>query len=174
MQAIGVAGLLLAQLLFWGNSSQRTFPPATSADGNNLVLNGYGIRELWWLDLYAVGLYLPQRNSNLSQINQPDMPKSIWIKLLYAGPRPKDLPRSLKRELFPVLTPSQEQALEAAYDTLKRGDLIRIVYTPEGGTQMFLNGKHVVTADHRVMERLLDRWIGPAPVSKDLRRLLLG
>ena len=46
-----------------------TLPNTMSLEGADLVLNGAGLREKLWIDLYAGGLYLPSKSSDAKLFN---------------------------------------------------------------------------------------------------------
>ena len=39
-----------------------------TVEGKKLVLNGAGIREKWWIDLYVGSLYLPKKSTNGTEV----------------------------------------------------------------------------------------------------------
>jgi Chalcone isomerase-like len=75
-----VVGLLLPAIVAADvNVSGASFPERMTVDGHPLVLNGYGVRETWWINLYAVALYLPHHSADVTFIKQDDVPRrSEW------------------------------------------------------------------------------------------------
>src|SRR6476620_10796808 len=51
-------------------------------EGQNLVLNGAGIREKMWIDLYVGALYLPKKNNNASEIINSADPAAIKLTII--------------------------------------------------------------------------------------------
>ena len=49
---------------------------------DSLVLNGGGIREKFWLDLYVGGLYLTQKESNAQAIIDANQPMAIYLEIV--------------------------------------------------------------------------------------------
>jgi hypothetical protein len=47
------------------------------------VLNGSGVRETWWVNLYAIALYLPTRSSDIIYIKEDDVAKAIRVKVVW-------------------------------------------------------------------------------------------
>ena len=171
-----LAVLLIAMLPFiGGDSSQKPpFPQQITIDARQLVLNGYGTREAWWVSMYRVGLYLPRQSSDLDYIRQEDVAKSIWVTVTYGGSIPENIPQNWQQELFPALEKSAQQQLKSAYERLSEGDRIRIQYLPSEGTTLFLNDRKILSGKHQLMQQFLDIWLGPKPVSENLKRLLLN
>ena len=90
-------GLLLLMLL---SGYPETAPAATRAgaefpdtlelEGVSLVLNGAGIRRVFFIDAYAAGLYLQQKSSDADQILAADEPMALELEIvtgLQAGSR---------------------------------------------------------------------------------------
>ena len=48
----------------------------------SLVLNGGGIREKFWIDLYIGGLYLTQKESNAQTIIEANQPMAIYLEIV--------------------------------------------------------------------------------------------
>lgn len=142
--------------------------------GEQLPLVGHGVRESFFMSLYAVGLYLPEDSSDLSYIRSDDIPKSIRIKVLWDGSMP-DIPQSWSDELWPVLPEHDTTTLRRRYRNLNEGDLIRAEYAPGQGTTLYLNGEEIVSEPGATLiNGMLDIWLGGTPVSENLKRLLLS
>ena len=54
-------------LSFWAWSAELagvTLPNTTEVAGETLKLNGIGLREKFWIDIYAAALYLPFKSKS--------------------------------------------------------------------------------------------------------------
>lgn len=150
----------------------KTVPRQLAFADHQLILNGYGERERWFMDVYGLALYLPKKSSSTAFIRSRETPSAIRIRVNYDPPaeapdRWEETFRSeLSRELFNRMT--------NVYENLEAGDVIMFTYAPDHGTKAFRNGR-LLFADkgHGLMDGLLDQWLGSRPVSKNLRRLLL-
>lgn len=86
---------ILVALVFWCNLVQAatldgvTFPDSYPVDGQNLVLNGLGLRTLTILNVrvYAAGLYVAQRSRDAQQIMGSPTPKVLLLQFLRSGSR---------------------------------------------------------------------------------------
>jgi hypothetical protein len=170
-----VVGLLLPAIVAADvNVSGASFPERMTVDGHPLVLNGYGVRETWWINLYAVALYLPHHSADVTFIKQDDVPKAIRVEAVYDGSVPNAVPENWQDEFYPKLTPEVTARFKAAYAAIKHGDVILITYAPDRGIQVQLNGRPLLAdPGPGLMTASLDLWIGAQPVSQNLRRLLL-
>jgi len=148
------------------------FPQVETVGSHHLVLNGYGERERWFLNVYGCALYAPRKTSSPEYLMTRSTPSAIRILVKVTPPsEPPDrweetFQAHLANELFSRMT--------AVYEDLEAGDVLLFAYAPEDGTKAFLNGRLLFTdVGHGLMRGLLDQWLGPRPVSSNLRRLLL-
>ena len=59
-----------------------TFYSEIKLGADNLVLNGGGLREKWFIDLYVGALFLQQKSKDANKILNADAPMVIQIKLV--------------------------------------------------------------------------------------------
>ena len=79
-----VAFLLAAFLVLSLSAEARTIggvemDETYEVNGTQLVLNGVGIREKFFADIYVAGLYLKEKSSDFRQIMDADEPMAIRI-----------------------------------------------------------------------------------------------
>lgn len=148
------------------------FPQVETVGGHHLILNGYGERERWFMNVYGCALYAPRKTSSPKYLMTQSTPSAIRI-LVKVSPPPEPPDRweetfqaELSNELF--------SRMISVYEDLEAGDVLLFAYAPGHGTRAFLNGR-ILFRDpgHDLMHGLLDQWLGPRPVSSNLRRLLL-
>lgn len=170
-----VAGLALSVVLSWQVAADErplSFPRQLQVLGERLVLNGYGERERWMMDVYGCALYLPEKSASLDYILSPDTPSAIRIVVNYNPP--SDPPDRWESTFRQELSRELLGRMMGVYDDLEAGDVVMFAYAPGHGTKALLNGRRLFTdRGHGLMAALLDQWLGPRPVSKNLRRLLL-
>ena len=155
-----------------GGDLPESFPIRQTVSGTHLVLNGYGVRERLFLDVYGCALYAPRRTSSSDYLMAPTTPTAIRIRVDLTPPA--DPPARWEETFRNALTPALYAHLTSVYEGLAAGDVLLFTYAPERGTRAYLNNRHVFTvAGHGLMRGLLDQWLGPYPVSADLRRQLL-
>lgn len=168
-------GLALCVLLSWQAAAEdrpRSFPRQLEVLGERLVLNGYGERERWMMDVYGCALYLPEKSSSLDYILSPGTAAAIRIVVNYDPP--SDPPDRWESTFRQELSKELLGRMMDVYDDLEAGDVVLFAYAPGHGTKALLNGHRLFTDEgHGLMAALLDQWLGPRPVSKNLRRLLL-
>ncbi len=55
----------------------------TTDDGQRLVLNGVGLREKFWIDVYVGSLYLPAKSDDVTEILSKPGPWRIQLDFIY-------------------------------------------------------------------------------------------
>lgn len=161
----------------WGASAfseeiPYAIPETLTLSGQELVLNGYGERERWFMDVYNCALYLPHRSTSREFIMAATTPTAIRIRVIYDPPA--DVPDRWEETFQAELSNELFDRMTDVYEKLDVGDIVIFAYVPGQGTKAYRNDKLLFTdKGHGLMQGLLDQWIGPRPVSKNLRRLLL-
>jgi hypothetical protein len=157
-------------------------PDQVNVRGQNLVLNGLGVREatVMHVDVYVAGLYVPQRSSDPSQILRPDEPKVLHLTFVHDVRR--DQMTKAWQEGFQKnagarlasLQPSVDQ-LNAWMADLKKGDTLTFTYFPGQGVEVRVGGatKGTIPGDD-FAQALFAVWLGPHPPNDSLKAGLLG
>jgi len=140
--------------------------------GHDLVLNGYGTREVLWIDVYRAALYLPAPSSTPRRIIEYPEPKLILIEVLMDD-IPDEMPSDWRPTLESNMRPASFARLVSAYATLAKGDVLAFGYTPEAGSEIYVNGDLVLREPgYALMRGLLAQWLGSDPVSPSLKDAL--
>ena len=166
-------GLLATPLARAAQVAGITLPPTETVGGSTLRLKACAIREELWTDLYAVSVYLPGRTS-VSQSIAAQSAKLVRLDVTYDGNVPNGLPSEWRDGLRQHVSQEFLQTLQGVYNDLKSGDTVFVTYRPGSGTSMSVNGREVVSrpgAD--LFNAMMRLWIGPAPVSQNIKRILL-
>ena len=75
-------GLLSSTPALAGTLEGVTLPDIASVGGSQLVLNGMGLREKYFLDIYVGGLYLPAKTTDAARAIGDDVPKRIVMHMV--------------------------------------------------------------------------------------------
>ena len=150
----------------------------------DLVLNGAGLRKRFVFDVYAIGLYLPQKTATAAAILKHPGPKRIAMYMLRDVPADQfsdaladgireNHSEAEAKALLPRL--GQLVAVMAEVREAKKGMLIKLDWTGTG-TQVVVDGKPVgkPIAGEDFYRALLRIWLGERPVQEDLKKALLG
>ncbi len=174
----------LAVMLFTMNATAGTFAGVTLPDtvpvgGQNLVLNGMGLREKYFLDVYVGGLYLPSKSKDSAAIIALEAPKRVTMHFIYEEV-PKD---KITETLYEgVAKYPQYSGLKGSMDTfagwmedLKAGDEMVYEYVPGQGTSVIIKGKKKGTIPGSdFMKLVFSIYLGPNPANAALKTGMLG
>jgi hypothetical protein len=160
------------------------YPQVIKIEGNSLVLNGTGISYRAVAKLYTVGLYSQQKGSKPEPIIANNGPKVLRFVMLQ-GMRVDELGKVItkgiennsSREEFFKLIPAI-RTMGEQFSRIRRmnaGDVFAIEYVPRRGTMFFVNGQPagLPIEDASFYPAILRTWLGPRPVTQDLKDALL-
>lgn len=147
-----------------------------------LVLNGAGVREKFWIDLYAGALYLDQKSDNAEKIINADKPMAVRLHIVSRLISSKKMIKAVE-EGFENSTNKHTEPLEdriqqfiSAFESkIQREDVFDIVYKPGTGVVSFKNGKKVGTVEGLDFKKaLFGIWLSNRPADDDLKEAMLG
>jgi hypothetical protein len=172
----------LAALITPARSFAAELSPTLKVGDQELVLNGSGAREKYFLDMYVAGLYLLERNNQPATIIAADGPMAIRIAITSKLVSQEKLVESLS-EGFENSTQGHTEPVRAEIEEFRqafageivRGDVFDLVYLPNHGVLVFKNGKRAgVIEGLPFKQALFGIWLGDKPVDKVLKQALLG
>jgi len=177
--------LMLAALLSFAPTalaaslSSVTLPDTATVGGQALVLNGLGLREKYFIDVYVGGLYLPARTTDGAKAISDDVPKRIVMAFIYSHVTKDQLCETYYEGLAKQ---PEAAALKGKYDTLcgylgdvEAGDQVSLDYVPGTGTTVTVKGSAKGTiAGADFMRSLWTVYLGAAPPTEKLKKGMLG
>lgn len=156
-----------------------TQPDAVTVGGTPLVLNGMGLREKYFIDIYVGTLYLPQKSSDAAKAVSLDAPKRVVMSFIY-----KEVTAEQMRETFAeglAKLPNKAELkdrfaqLDGMMQTVKSGDEVVLDYVPGTGVTISFNGtKKGTIAGADFMRAVWSIYLGPDPASDKLKKGMLG
>ena len=157
-----------------------TLPDTIELDGKRLVLNGMGLREKFFIDVYVAGLYLPAKQRSGEAILAADTPRRLVMELTYNVS--KDQLCDAWKESLAGNRPNASAALKKDFDTLcswmedlQKGDRMVFTYTPGQGTAIEVKGAEKGAIEGKgFADALFASWIGDKPATGKLKKGLLG
>jgi hypothetical protein len=153
--AINVAGVNIAD--------------TASVNGQNLVLNGAGLRKKFVVKVYTGALYLPAKQSNPAAILGADTPRKMVMHFVYDVDKGKIAEAWEEGLAANVPGASAEvkknfQSLAAWMGDMKEGQEIVMTYVPGTGTSVQVAGAMKGTLPGKATaDAILSTWIGPKP-----------
>ncbi len=152
---------------------------------SDLQLNGAGVRTKFVFKVYVAALYLPERKSSTAEILALSGPKRVSMRLV-RDLSAEQLVEALEEGIRDNTSPAELEALSSRLVELKAimlevkqgrdGDLMTLDFLPGTGTQVAMNGtvRGKAIAGDDFYRALLRIWLGDNPISKDLKKALLG
>jgi hypothetical protein len=150
-----------------------------------LVLNGAGLRKRAFFQVYAIGLYLPERKTAAAEAVAATGPKRVAIHMLrdveageFAGALVNGMKDNLSEAEMKAFEPRIKQlsAIMGEMKEAKKGMRITLDWLPAAGTQLTVEGKPAGAPipGEDFYRALLKIWLGENPVQADLKKALLG
>jgi hypothetical protein len=152
-----------------------------SLEGKDLMLNGAGLREKMWIDLYVGSLYVTKKSTNAQELM--DSKDAAAIKLdIVSGMITSEKMISAVNEGFENATNKNTAPLKAKIDKFKgffkekinKGDVFIIMYDGNE-VNVYKNGTKKGSIDgHDFKKALFGIWLGKKPADDDLKEGMLG
>jgi hypothetical protein len=149
-----------------------------------LTLNGAGLRKRAFLQVYAMGLYVPQKSANAAALIEQPGAKRVAIHMLrdvgadsFSGALADGIRANHSEAESKALEPRIKEltGLLVEIKEAKKGMVIAFDWTG-AGTQLLVQGKPAgrPIAGEDFYRALLRIWLGDKPVQDDLKKALLG
>ncbi len=161
-----------------------TLPNNKTYESHELILNGAGLREKLWFDLYAAGLFLEKKNDNAAAIVAGDEAMAIHMVILSRLISKKKLIGAFKEgfentndeAVIKKLQPKIDKFISfLGNDEIGIGDKYDVIYTKEKGNELFKNGKLLGAIEGLEFKKaLFNIWLSKEPVDDDLKDDMLG
>jgi hypothetical protein len=157
-------------------------PDSLKVGDANLILNGAGLRKKLWIKVYAGGLYLKAKEKDQTKIINADEPMAIRMEFIYNGVSAEKLIGAWN-EGFENATKGNTAQIKKEIDTFngyfkeeaKKGDVYEIIYVPQKGTTLIINGKESGTIKGLAFKKaLFGIWLCDKPADEDLKEGMLG
>ena len=151
--------------------------------GQQLVLNGAGLREKFWVDVYVGSLYLEKQTSDVAGILSSPGPWRIQLDFIYKEVDQQKLLDSWREGFENNQDKASIQALQQRIDefyaffdsSAVKGDRYRFEYDPAAGTRVSKNDQLIgVIPGNDFSNALLEIWLGNKPADKGLKKGMLG
>ncbi|MCP9200143.1 chalcone isomerase family protein [Gramella sp. GC03-9] len=159
-----------------------SLPNNETFQGESLKLNGAGVREKLWIDLYAGGLYLANKSSNASTIMAANEPMAIKLHIV-SKLISSDKMIEAVNDGFESSTNGNTAPLKSKIDKFKsffmeeitKNDVFDIVYLPTKGVVAYKNDKELGTIEGMEFKKaLFGIWLSNNPADDDLKEAMLG
>jgi len=154
------------------------FPETVAVGGQELKLNGAGVRKKFVVKVYAGGLYLAQPSGDAAAVVAADAPKRVRMVFLRDVDKEKIL--ETYREGFanngavPATVAKLDRLAPALVDMRKGGEM-SVTYVPGQGPTVAAAGGQPVTIEGKdFADAMFRNWLGSKPADGDLKKAFLG
>ena len=184
------SSLLMTAPALWAQATGATiggvsFGGRAEVGGQQLRLNGVGLRASSVLKGFAAGLYLAQNSSSTEQVLRTPGPKRLRMRMLLDVPI-QVFTHAVRKGIRRNVPEAQQASLSERIGTFDGilqsigkvfdGDVIDLDYLPEAGLVILVNGKArgVPIPGEDLYAALMLVFIGERPVDAKLKAGLLG
>jgi len=160
-----------------------TLPKKVSVGKTELILNGGGIREKYWIDLYVSGLYLKTKSTDAKAVINNDEEMTIKLVIVSSLISSKKMiaavdegfEKSTHKNTAPLKN-EIEQFKDAFKEEITKGNTYDIVYFPAKQLTIVLkDGKLKAKIEGLEFKKALwGIWFGDEPAEEDLKNAMLG
>lgn len=159
------------------------FKNSISIKGHTLNLNGGGVREKLWIDLYVGALYLTNKSSNGAEIMKADKAMNIRLHIVSGLITSEKMTDAVEEGFEKSTDGNQEKfrtqinAFKKAFsEEIKEDDEYDIAWVPGTGVVIFKNGKEhsTIKAGVDFKAALFGIWLCDDPADEDLKEGMLG
>src|SRR5688572_9937202 len=158
-------------------------PNVVKAGDEFLKINGGGIREKMFMDLYIGVLYLREKSSDATKIIDADETMAIKMRVVSCMVSKENMEEAI-RTGFDKSTGGNSSAIKTKIDQLISagfkdeiaiGDIFDLIYIPGKGTTLHKNNAAVVTITGLDFKKaLFGIWLCSQPADENLKNKMLG
>jgi len=158
-------------------------PNVMKVNGKYLKLNGGGVREKLFLDLYVGALYLQEKTSDANKIISNDKPMAIKMRIISGMVNKENMEeairegfdKSTKNNIAPIKTKIDQLINKGFASAIVKGDMFDLIYVPNVGTKLLKNNKLLVTIKGLDFKKaLFGIWLCDQPADANLKTKMLG
>ncbi|PCJ35814.1 MAG: chalcone isomerase [Moraxellaceae bacterium] len=158
-------------------------PNTMTGEGYTLELNGAGIRDKFFMEVYVGGLYLKNKTNNAPDIINANEPMAIRLHITSNIITSKRMRNASIEGFDNALDGIKDESLQtkinsflATYtEKIKKGDIFEMIYTPNKGVDIFKNTVFITTIDGFSFKKaLFGIWLCNTPPQKSLKKGMLG
>lgn len=157
-------------------------PYTLKSEQNTLVINGAGVREKYFMDMYVGGLYLKAKKSDAVAIMKADESMAIRLHIV-SGLITSEKMTTAVDEGFKNSTGGNTSPLLSKINQFKdvfkekinKGDVYDLIYEPAKGVSIIKNGKTAaVISGLDFKMALFGIWLCDKPADTGLKKDMLG
>ncbi|MDQ6997745.1 MAG: chalcone isomerase family protein [Mariprofundus sp.] len=182
MKRILLFALLMMSSPAWAVELEGvSVPDRATVAGEQLQLNGAGIRSKFFFDIYIGALYLRSSATSAQEATAGALPKRVTMDILYdevdqeklTGGWTAGFKKNQSTETFSTLEERLHQ-FNAMFVDAHAGDHFIFDFLRDGSTQVMLRGRDAGRiSGYDFQQALLAVWLGKKPADNDLKQAML-
>ncbi len=158
-----------------------SMPDTVSVESETLKLNGIGLREKYWIDIYVAGLYLPIKMNSGIEVIEANVNKRIQIEFIYS-----DVPKEKMIAVLEENIANNPQFSKETVESIRKcgtwmqdfttGDVVTFDYSATSKTTTIYINQEIrgsVTSEG-FMKAIFAMYVGKYPATEALKAGLLG
>jgi hypothetical protein len=155
----------------------------TLSNGSTLQLNGMGLREKLWIDVYVGSLYLPAKAQTVAEVLSQPGAYRVQMDIIYNEISSSKLidawnegfEKNQSEETLKSIADQISRFNQLFEESAKKGDQYIIDYIPGKGCMVSKNNVALGRIEGEDFKTaLLEIWLGNYPADKSLKRGMLG
>ncbi len=162
--------------------SDREIPTEMTIGDKEVKLNGTGIREKFFMDMYVGGLYLTNKSNDAQKIINANEPMGIKIHIVSKLISSKKMINAVEEGFENSTDGKQEKYRDKIdmfvsffKDDISKEDVFDIAYHPETGTTVYKNkSKKGSIKGLDFKKALFGIWLSDNPADDDLKEGMLN
>lgn len=182
--------VLFAMLLLWSGSAEAqtkiggiVMPNVMKVGDEYLKINGGGMRQKYWIDLYIGVLYLQNKSTDADKIMAADEPMAIKMRIVSGMVSNSKLEEAVREgmdkstggNIAPLKDRMETMIKKGFSEDVNDGDEFDIVYQPGKGTTLKKNNKDLVTLEGLDFKKaVFGIWLCNEPAQESLKKKMLG
>ena len=180
--AVILAVLMMTTLAYAVEIGGINMPESLESSQAKLMLNGAGVREKFFMDLYVGGLYLKEKSQDAQAIVEADEPMAIRLHIISSMITSKKMEKAT-REGFENATGGNTEAIKVQIEEfisvfkeeIKEGDIYNLIYLPGKGVAVSKNDKSKsIIKGLPFKQAMFGIWLSDKPAQKSLKKAMLG
>lgn len=171
----------LSQSLNAATLAGISMPNNIIIENETLILNGLGLREKYWVDVYVAGLYLPQKMNDGNDVIKANITKRIQVEFIYSSVPQEKMIAVLEENIannpqFSADTVASIRKCGSWMQDFTSGDVVMFDYSPTTQTTtIYINdATRGSIQSQEFMEAIFAMYVGKYPATEALKQGLLG
>lgn len=158
-------------------------PATIEVEGNELSLNGAGIRSKWFMSLYVGSLYLPESFESAKAVVEAEQPMAIQLNIVSGMINSENMTEATM-EGFQNATGGNIEPIKEEIDDfmglfedeIKEEDQFQIAYLPDEGIVGYKNGERIGTVEGgmKFKKAVFGIWLGEVPAQESVKTAMMG